>query len=63
MDLKLLQMKEMITYLVLIALLFLIVFRITQNNLKKTGIRKKSSFKTRYQERKKEAEQEKTKES
>ncbi|MFN3942479.1 MAG: hypothetical protein ACK4K1_07565 [Flavobacterium sp.] len=53
-------MKEMITYLVLIALLFLIVFRITQNNLKKTGIRKKSSFKTRYQERKKEAEQEKT---
>jgi hypothetical protein len=63
LDLKLLQMKEMITYLVLIALLFLIVFRITQNNLKKTGIRKKSSFKTRYQERKKEAEQEKTKES
>ena len=58
-----LQMKEMITYLVLIALLFLIVFRITQNNLKKTGIRNKSSFKTRYQERKKEAEQEKTKES
>jgi hypothetical protein len=52
-------MKEMITYLVLIALLFLIVFRITQSNLKKTGIRKKSSFKTRYQERRKDAEQEK----
>ncbi len=55
-----LQMKEMITYLVIIALLFLIVFRITNNNLKKTGIRKKSNFKTRYQERKKEADQEKT---
>lgn len=56
-----LQMKEMITYLVIIAVLFLVVVKITQRNIKKTGMRKSGNFKTRYQKRKKDLNQNHTK--
>lgn len=46
-------MKDLVIYFVLIIVFFFAIYKLTQNNLSKTGLRNRKNFKTRFKEKQK----------